>query len=88
MPSCQPRERRPVAAPATPPLLSALVRAHRTFVERKQAEKRKLEQQRVDWLLTTADEVDRRRARKLRQEEHLAWLLRTAEEVDSPVDLE
>ena len=52
------------------------------FVERKQAEKRKLEQQRVDWLLATADEVDRRRARKRRQAENLAWVLQTAAEVD------
>ena len=76
----------PVASPATPPVLSELVRVHQAFVERKQAEKRKadqLEQDRIEWILRVADQIDRRQRREA---DHRDWILRVAEAVDWNAD--
>ena len=76
----------PAASPATPPVLSELIRVHRAFVERKQAEKRKadqLEQSRIEWILRVADRIDKRQRREA---DHREWILRVAEAVDWNAD--
>ena len=73
MPTCPPRTE--VAAPATPPILSALIRAHAVFVLKK---KREREPWTVEALCEEADAVDCR-CDKQRYKE---WLTTAAFAVD------
>ena len=70
-----------VAAPSTPPILDALIQAHKLFVERKrrEAELAKL-QAFYEWCNATADEIDR--------QAFYAWANKVADEIDSPIDLD
>ena len=66
-------------APATPPLLTALIVAHKTFLGKKRKER---EQEYINYLCEEADAVDRR----VRQRRYLNWLVATALHVDWNAD--
>ena len=65
-----------VAAPATPPILSALIRAHAAFILKKSRER---EPWTLEALCVEADGVDRRARFAQRYKE---WLTSTATAVD------